>query len=122
MIGSGGTETVTIRGSTDGMPFMAKGAGGGFATLSAAVVTTIQTLAAAGTVLSGAVFYIIDRNNTTGTTYLATSGIALALGGTITYVNTDTIVVTLTAGGGITVARTVGTNGSHQINMFVLFY
>jgi len=100
-----------------------KGAGGGFLYLSAnAVDGTLQTLAAAGTVTSGAVFYIIDRNNTTGTNYLATTGVIVALAGTITYVNTDTLVVTLTAGGGITVQRTVGTNGTHQVNALCLYY
>jgi hypothetical protein len=99
----------------------AKGVGGGFMFLSANAVTSLQTLAQPGTVSSGAVFYIIDRNNTGGANVLATTGTLLALGATITYVNNDTIVVTLTAGGGIQVTRTVGTNGTHDINMLVLY-
>lgn len=99
----------------------AVGAGGGFLFLSASAVTSLQTLAAAGTVTSGAVFYIMDHNNTGGANYFVTSGTLLALAGTITYTNSDTLVITLTAGGGVTVQRTVGTNGTHDVNLFMLY-
>jgi hypothetical protein len=51
------------------------------------------------------------------------AGSLLSLGsGGVTYTNTDTMKVDLTAGGAITVQRTAGTNGTHQINMLVLYY
>jgi hypothetical protein len=98
-----------------------KGAGGGFIFLSAnAVDGTLQTLAAAGTVTQSAAFWAYDRNNTGGA-FVQVSGNMLALGGTFNLVNTDTVQVAVSAGGAITVQRTAGTNGTHQVNMLVLY-
>jgi len=96
--------------------------GGGILFFSADNVTTLQTPIVAGTIASGCAMWLFDRNNTTGTGSLGFNGQAFSLGSAPTYVNSDTITVTLTAGGAITVARTVGTNGSHDINAMVLFY
>jgi hypothetical protein len=100
----------------------ASGAGGGFMFLSAnAVDGTLQTLAIAGTVTQSAAFWIYDRNNTGGGVVQASGNMINTLGGAFNLVNTDTVAVTVTAGGAITVQRTVGSSGSHQVNMMVLF-
>ncbi len=100
----------------------AVGAGGSFLFLSCnAVDGTLQTPVIAGTVTQSAAFWIYDRNNTGGGTVQASGNMINALGGTFNLVNTDTVAVTVTAGGAITVQRTVGTNGTHQINGLVLF-
>lgn len=100
----------------------AYGAGGGVMFLSAAgVAGTLVTLAVAGTVQGGALFYVLDRNNTGGAIALA-SGNGLTLAQTFNIVNNDTITVSLTAGGAITVQRTVGTNGTHNLNMLVIYW
>jgi len=92
---------------------------GGHLVLQATAVTTLQTIAAAGTVPRAAGFLIIDRNNTGGAIG-APNYTAAAVGTNFTYTNTDTITVAVTAGGAITVQRTVGTNGSHDISLFVV--
>jgi hypothetical protein len=99
------------------------GAGGGFLFLSASAVNnTLQTLAAAGTVTSGAAIYAWDHNNTGGGNVLGTQPVLLGLGsGGMTIVNNDTIKIDLTAGGAITVQRTAGTNGTHDVNMIVVY-
>lgn len=96
--------------------------GGGFMVLSANDVTSIQTIAIAGTVTNGMSAWVFDRNNTGGAAVLGFNGQAFTLGSVPTYTNTDTIEVSLTAGGAITVRRSVGTNGSHDITMFVLYH
>lgn len=99
------------------------GAGGGFLFLSAnAVDGTLQTLAAAGTVTQSAAFWGYGRNNTGGG-FSAMSGNMLGLGGAFNFPAglTDTVTVTVTGGGAITVQRTAGTNATHQINMLVLY-
>jgi hypothetical protein len=99
----------------------AVGAGGGFMFLSAnAVDGTLQTLAAAGTVTQSAAFWIYDRNNTGGA-FVQASGNMLGLAQTFNLVNTDTVTVAVTAGGAITVQRTAGTNGTHQVNALILY-
>lgn len=97
-------------------------AGGGFMFLSANDVTALQTPVVAGTVVSGCAMWLWDRNNTGGVALLGFNGQSFSLGSAPTYVNTDTITVTLTAGGAITVQRTTGTNGSHDINMFIIYW
>lgn len=97
-------------------------AGGGFAFFSANDVTSLQTPIVAGTVVSGCAMWLWDRNNTTGVAVLGFNGQSFSLGSAPTYVNSDTITVTLTAGGAITVQRTTGTNGSHDINMMILYF
>lgn len=100
----------------------AVGAGGSMLFLSCnAVDGTLQTPVVAGTVTQFAAFWIVDRNNTGGGTIQASGNMINTLGGTFNMVNTDTVAVTVTAGGAITVQRTVGTNGTHQINGIVLF-
>lgn len=97
----------------------AAGTGGVMLYLSANAVTSLQTVAAAGTVAHGATFYISDENNNGGAMN-SSSGSSVTLGNSFTYVNTDTITVAVTAGGAITVQRTSGTNGAHNINMLML--
>lgn len=95
---------------------------GGELLLEAAAVTSLQTLTAASTVARGAIFLILDRNNTGGA-LLATFSGAIGLGGNITYVNppaTDTMQISVTAGGAVTAQRTGGTSGSHDITIKVL--
>lgn len=92
---------------------------GGELLLEAAAVTSLQTLTAAGTVARGAIFLILDRNNTGGA-LLATFSGAIGLGGNIAYINADTVQISLTAGGAITAQRTSGTSGSHDITIKVL--
>jgi hypothetical protein len=100
----------------------AVGAGGGFLFLSAnAVDGTLQTLAVAGTVAQSAAFWLYDRNNTSPFGFVQISGNMLSLGQTFPITNTDTVTVAVTAGGAITVQRTAGTNGTHQVNMLVLY-
>jgi hypothetical protein len=99
----------------------AVGAGGGFLFVTCnAVDGTLQTPVAAGTITQTLALWGYDRNNTGGGMVQA-SGAMLALTNTYGFVNTDTVTVTLTAGGAITVQRTAGTNGTHQINMLVLY-
>jgi hypothetical protein len=98
------------------------GAGGGFMFLSAAAVTTLQTVAPAGTVVRSAVFWLIDHNNTGHNVSLPmTANTQLNVGGSTTYVNADTMTLAVTAGGAITIQRTTGTNGTHDVTMCVLF-
>lgn len=97
--------------------------GGGFMVLSANDVTTIQTLAVAGTVTNGMSAWVFDRNNTSPfAAILGFNGQAFTLGSVPTYTNTDTMEISLTAGGAITARRSVGTNGSHDITMIVLYH
>jgi hypothetical protein len=96
-------------------------AGGGFMFLSAnAVDGTLQTLAVAGTVTQFATFWAIDRNNTGGGLVPA-SGNSINLGGSFGLVNTDTVTVAVTGGGAITVQRTAGSSGTHQVLLLVLY-
>lgn len=98
------------------------GAGGGFMYLSAAAVAGgLVTLAPAGTVTVGMTVWLSDRNNGAGAYAAGFNGQVMALTATQNYVNTDTLTLTLTAGGAITVQRTVGTNGTHDVNMFCLY-
>lgn len=94
-------------------------AGTGFLHASASAVTSLQTIAAAGTVTNAALFLVIDRNNTGGGVVVATN-IWAAVGGSTNYANNDTITIAVTAGGAITVQRTLGTNGTHNISMLVV--
>lgn len=96
-------------------------AGGGFLFLSAnAVDNTLQTLVVAGTVTQSVAFWGYDRNNTSlGTVQV--SGNMITPGGTFTFINTDTVTVTVTAGGAITVQRTAGSGGTHQVNMLIMY-
>lgn len=113
-----GTETARFK---VGGQMKLAGVGGGMLFLSAnAVDGTLQTPAIAGTVTQSAAFWIYDRNNTGGG-FVQASGNMLALSQTFNLINTDTVTVTLTAGGAITVQRTAGTNGTHQVNMMVLY-
>lgn len=94
---------------------------GGMLFLTAAAVNnTLQTLAAAGTVTQSATFWLYDRANTGGALF-PISGNALNLAGTFNIVNGDTIAVTVTAGGAITVQRTAGVASTHEIQMMVLY-
>lgn len=99
----------------------AVGAGGGVLFLSANAVTTLQTLAAAGTVTKGMFYWLSDINNTGGGLVEVLPS-HLGLSGSATYANTDTMTIAVTAGGAITIARTTGSNGSHQVNMLVLYF
>lgn len=97
---------------------VATATGVGMLVVSAAAVTTLQTIAPAGTVTKGAGIFVADFNNTTllnGSFLLSVS-----LSGSTPYTNNDTITVAVTAGGAITVQRTTGTNGTHDIRMVVL--
>lgn len=97
------------------------GPGGGWLPIFCnAVDGTLQTPVVAGTITQSAAFWGYDRNNTGGG-LVQISGNMLALGGTFAFANTDTVTVTLTAGGAITVQRTAGTNGTHQVLMMVLY-
>lgn len=100
----------------------AVGAGGGLMFLSAsAVTTTLVTIAAAGAVTTGAVFWIFDHNNTGGANLAVLPFPTIATSASTTYVNSDTITVAVTAGGAITVQRTAtGNGGTHEINMLVI--
>lgn len=97
-------------------------AGAGFVVGSVAAVTSIQTIFAAGTVARGAAFFILDRNNTGGAVNAVnTANTGIVNGGSpFTYTNNDTISVAITAGGAVTVTRTIGTNGTHDITMIAL--
>lgn len=94
--------------------------GGGMLFLSATAVTSLQTLAVAGTVTQSAVLYGHDRNNTGGA-MVQISTTPLAPGSSASLVNTDTITVAITAGGAITIQRTSGTNGTHEFQMIVVY-
>lgn len=99
----------------------AVGAGGGFLFVSCnAVDGTLQTPVVAGTVTQSAAFWGYDRNNTGGA-FIQVSGNMLALTQAFNLVNTDTVTVTVTAGGAITVQRTAGTSGTHQVNFMILY-
>lgn len=100
----------------------AVGAGGGFMFLSANAVTTLQTIAPNGTVTVGMTVWLTDRNNGAGAFVVGFNAMSFALSATQNYTNTDTMTLTLTAAGAITIQRTSGTNGSHQVNMMVLYY
>jgi len=96
--------------------------GAGFAIGSVAAVTTIQTVFAAGTIARACVVSFIDRNNTGGAYTSSTNLGVIALSGALTYTNTDTITLAVTAGGALTAQRTTGTNGSHDIVIHVIFF
>lgn len=116
-----GTIAERLRITKEGFLNAKAATGGGVLFLSAAAVAgTLQTLAVAGTVTAFGLFYVIDKNNTGGAIVPA-SGNGLLLTQTFAIVNTDTVTVTLTAGGAITVQRTAGTNGTHEIEMLVLY-
>lgn len=96
--------------------------GAGFAINSLAAVTTVRTLFAAATIARGALFIILDRNNTGGgLNSVATISAIAGLSGSFTYTNNDTITIAVTAGGGVTATRTVGTNGTHDIVALAIF-
>lgn len=102
-------------------PLHAAGVGGNVLFVSVdAVNNTLQTPVIAGTVTQSAAFWLYDRNNTGGA-FVQISGNMLALNQTFGIANTDTITVAVTSGGAITVQRTSGTNGTHQVNMLVLY-
>jgi hypothetical protein len=102
-------------------PLHALGLGGGFLFLSAnAVDGTLQTLVVAGTVTQTIALWGYDRNNTSAGLAIG-SGAMLTLGTTYGFVNTDTVTVTLTGGGAITVQRTAGSSGTHQVNLIVMY-
>ncbi len=106
-------------------PLQINGVGGKVLFLQAnALNNTLQTLAVAGTVTTGAGFYIWDKNNTTGAVVVGSTSTAVNVGGplTSTYANADTITFGVTAGGAITVQRTTGTNGTHQVLMIVFVF
>lgn len=99
------------------------GAGGGWIFVSCnAVDGTLQTPVVAGTVTQSAAFWGYARNNTGGG-FAQVSGNMIALGGTFNFPAglTDTVAVSVTAGGAITVQRTAGTNATHQVNLMVLY-
>jgi len=100
----------------------ATGSQGGVVLLSAAAVAGSVVTLATALCAAGAVFYIVDQNNTSGTVVIGTTGGQLQLSGSATYTNTDTITYAITAGGNITVQRTAGTNGTHDINMWVFYF
>ena len=132
MIGSGTTAIMTLSpgpavgigtaSPAGGLHVTGAGAisGAGLAINSVAAVTSIQTIFAAGTIARGAGFLIMDRNNTGGAVYFNIS-LAAAISTGFTYANTDTITVSITAGGAVTVQRTAGTNGTHDISMLAIF-
>lgn len=93
--------------------------GGGMCVNSVAAVTTIRTIFATASVARAAMFIVFDRNNTGGAVFQTFTS-ALVSGST-TYTNTDTITIAITAGGAVTVQRTVGTNGTHDILLLALF-
>lgn len=86
------------------------------------VDSTLQTIAPAGTCVAGATFFIMDRNNTGGTCFQGASGAACQLGGSSSYNNTDTITYAVTAGGAITVQRTTGSNGTHDLAILAFVF
>jgi hypothetical protein len=101
------------------------GGNGGVATAgmvlgNASAVTSLQTVFAAGTVARAAAFLVVDRNNTSGAVTQNTIT-ATALGVSSTYVNADTITIAVTAGGAVTLQRTAGTNGTHDICILAQF-
>lgn len=100
-----------------------KGVGGGWMYLSAtAVNNTLQTIAVAGTVTVGMIVWLCDRNNTAGAFTSGFNGQVFSLTSALTYVNTDTLTLTLTAGGAITIQRTTGSNGTHEVNLAVMYF
>lgn len=99
----------------------AAGVGGGIMFLTVAAVTSIVTIAVAGTVTRSAFFWLTDHNNTTGTGVGALNGTQVTISGNTTYANTDTMEVAITAGGAITFRRSVGTNGTHDMRCWVQY-
>ena len=121
-MGIDNSGNVGINTSTPQGRLHAVSAAGGFMYLTAiAVDGTLRTMAVAGTITYGMVVWVFDRNNTGGGVVLGFNGQAFALTNANAYANTDTLTVTLTAGGGITIQRTAGSNGTHDINMLVLY-
>lgn len=117
----GGSGNVGIGTTSPAAKLHVVGAGGGFLFLSAnAVDGTLQTLAPAGTVTQTLAIWGYDRNNTSGAP-VQVSGAMLLLTNTYGFANTDTVTVTLTAGGAITIQRTAGTNGTHQVQMLIMY-
>jgi hypothetical protein len=95
---------------------------GGFLTLEAAAVTTLQTIAPAGTVTKVAAFLIADFAVGSATAGGGGTGVATLTSGGFTYgSNGDTITVNVTGTGSITVQRTAGTTSSHNISLFVVY-
>lgn len=94
--------------------------GAGFCINSIAAVTSIRTIFATATVARAISLWIFDRNNTGGAVVSSTN-LTVALSSSTSYVNSDTITVAVTAGGAVTVQRTSGTNGTHDIVILGLF-
>lgn len=98
-------------------------AGAGFTIGSVAAVSSIQTVFAAGTVARGATAIILDRDNT-GPVMTTSLIVGVPLSGSTTYTciapSSDVITVAVTAGGAVTVQRTTGTHGTHDITMFLI--
>lgn len=116
MLGIGAQPLLTLRAGaigTSGMDFS-----------TVAAVTTVQTIFPAGTIARAALLLILDRNNTSGLNTLSTLSAIGTLGTTLpTYSSGgDTMTVIITAGGGVTVARTAGTAGTHDVMMLALYF
>lgn len=118
------TGKVGIGTSAPAGPLEVKGAAGSRIMMLFAdnVDSTLQTIAPAGTCVAGATFFIMDRNNTGGTCFQGASGAACQLGGSSSYNNTDTITYAVTAGGAITVQRTTGSNGTHDMAILAFVF
>lgn len=105
-------------------PFHVNGAGGvassGILFSSVAAVTSLQTAFPAGTVTRAALLFVTDRNNTGGAITGPAATTLLPGGAVLSYANTDTINIAVTAGGAITAQRTSGTNGTHDIVIFAM--
>jgi hypothetical protein len=99
-------------------------AGAGLIIGSVAGVFSLQTVFAAGTVARGALFLILDRDSgSVAPLGMAVGGpFAMTLSGSATYNpgGFDTITVSVTAGGAVTVQRTAGTHGTHDITVFAI--
>lgn len=119
LIGSGGTETVTIDNQASSVPFKARVTAGGMEVLCGTATGTLATLAPAGTVSTFMSCYISDYN--AGTATVVHTFVDLKVSGSITYANTDTITVAVTAGGAITFQRTAGSN-NHNVVVLCLFF
>lgn len=100
----------------------AAAAKGGMLLLAAAAVTTLQTLAVAGTVTKVASFVIACNQLTTTSANGTAPPTATAIpgGNFILTSGTDTLTIAVTAGGAITVQRTAGA-GSDDIILLVLY-